>query len=90
MTKHVSCGEEEHEGGGAASDQTLARTGRLFGGFIGDVKRRYALYWSDIRDALHTQSIACVVFLFFACVTPIVTFGGMLGQATDNYMVGDM
>lgn len=52
-----------------------------------DVKKRYPLYWSDIRDGLHVQTVASIVFLYFACITPIVTFGGLLGKETHKYMV---
>jgi len=77
------CPEQEE---GAPSDTTLLRTGRVFGGLIRDVKNRYPLYWSDIKDGLHVQCVASTVFLFFACITPIVTFGGLMGQKTDNWM----
>ena len=60
---------------------------RFFGGFVLDIKRRYPLYWSDIRDAFNLQTLAATIFLYFACITPIVTFGGLLGKATDNYLV---
>ena len=51
------------------------------------MKRRYPLYKSDIVDGFHIQSVATIVFLFFACITPIVTFGGLMGTATDGQMV---
>ena len=60
---------------------------RLFGGLLADVRRRYRHYRSDITDGLNLQCLATIVFLYFACITPIVTFGGMLGQMTDDYMV---
>ncbi len=62
---------------------------RLFGGLIADIKRRYnyKTYISDYKDAIHLQCVASIIFLYFACVTPIVTFGGLLGNATENYMV---
>jgi len=60
---------------------------RFCGGLIRDIKNRYSLYWSDIRDGIHIQCVASTVFLFFACITPIVTFGGLMGQKTDGYMV---
>ncbi len=54
-----------------------------------DVRRRYAprRYLSDLVDGLHLQCLASTIFLYFACITPIVTFGGMMGEKTDNYMV---
>ena len=51
------------------------------------MRRRYPLYWSDIKDGLHLQGVASIIFLYFACITPIVTFGGLMGDGTDNYMV---
>lgn len=65
-------------------DPTLERTGRLFGGLVQDVKRKLPWYWSDIKDAIHIQCVASFFFIYFACLTPIITFGGLLGAATDN------
>nr|NVI75913.1 Na[+]-driven anion exchanger 1 [Cucujiformia] len=64
----------------------LARTGVLFGGLINDVKRRVPWYWSDFKDALATQCIASWIFLYFACLSPIITFGGLLSEATGRNM----
>ena len=41
-------------------------------------------YLSDFKDALAVQSIASYIFIYFACLTPIITFGGLLGDATEN------
>lgn len=60
---------------------------RWFGGLINDVKRKLPHYHSDFTDALSIQSIASIVFLYFACLTPIITFGGLLGDATGNNIV---
>ena len=60
---------------------------RLFGGLVEDVKRRYPKYISDLRDSVHLQCLAALVFMYIACLTPVVTIGGLLGQATDNNMV---
>lgn len=62
----------------------LARTGRLFGGLINDLKRKAPWYWSDFTDALSTQCIASWIFLYFACLSPIITFGGLLAEATGK------
>ena len=62
----------------------LVPTGRLFGGLVNDIKRKLPFYSSDITDALAMQSIASIIFLYFACITPIITFGGLLGDATGN------
>ena len=48
-------------------------------------------YLSDFKDALAVQSIASYIFIYFACLTPIITFGGLLGDATENrYAVRDL
>jgi len=64
--------------------QPLTYTGRLFGGLIDDVRRRAPHYAGDFRDGLHTKCLASTLFLFFACVAPAVTFGGIMGQLTGN------
>lgn len=60
---------------------------RFFGGMRDDIKRKMPWYWSDFKDALHVQCIASFFFMYFACLTSVVTFGGLLGIATDNNMV---
>lgn len=77
------CYDEPHAHGVSAE---LQRTGRLFGGMINDIKRKAPWYWSDFRDALSLQCLASFIFLYFAILTPIVTFGGLLSDATDNYL----
>ena len=61
--------------------------GRIFGGLIQDVKRRAPHYLSDFKDALHLQCVASFIFMYFACITPVITFGGLLGEATNNMLV---
>ncbi|GFN99924.1 electrogenic sodium bicarbonate cotransporter 1 [Plakobranchus ocellatus] len=67
-------------------EEGLRRTGRFFGGVIEDVKRKLPWYASDFKDSLHVQCVASTIFLFLATLTPNVTFGGLLGQGTDQYM----
>lgn len=67
-----------------AVPQALPYTGRLFGGWIADIRRRLPHYASDFRDGLHTKCVASTLFLFFACLAPAVTFGGIMGQLTGN------
>jgi len=62
-------------------------TVRIFGGFVNDIKNRYPYYLSDITDALQMQCLASIFFIFFAVISPVVTFGGVLGQKTDGYVV---
>ncbi|XP_051575741.1 sodium bicarbonate cotransporter 3 isoform X2 [Myxocyprinus asiaticus] len=71
--------EEEHHTG-----PELKRTGRIFGGLVLDLKRKAPFYWSDVRDALSLQCLASILFLYCACMSPVITFGGLLGEATKN------
>ncbi|MBN3301717.1 S4A8 protein, partial [Amia calva] len=62
----------------------LQRTGRLFGGLLMDVKRKVPFYLSDYRDGLNLQCVASFLFLYCACMSPVITFGGLLGEATEG------
>ncbi|XP_045033859.1 electroneutral sodium bicarbonate exchanger 1 isoform X3 [Daphnia magna] len=75
---------EEEEESKVRETSGLYRTGRLFGGLINDVKRKVPWYWSDYKDAMSIQCLAAFTFLYFACLTPLITFGGLLGDATEN------
>ncbi|KAM4606059.1 anion exchange protein 2b [Polymixia lowei] len=66
------------------SDDPLERTGRLFGGMIRDVRRRYPKYVSDFKDALNAQCMAAIIFIYFAALSPAITFGGLLGEKTEG------
>lgn len=61
-------------------DDPLRRTGNLFGGLVRDIRRRYPHYLSDLTDALSPQVLAAVIFIYFAALSPAITFGGLLGQ----------
>ncbi|XP_036416549.1 anion exchange protein 2b isoform X2 [Colossoma macropomum] len=65
-------------------DDPLQRTGRPFGGLIRDVRRRYPKYLSDFKDALNAQCMAAVIFIYFAALSPAITFGGLLGEKTEG------
>ncbi|XP_058474990.1 sodium bicarbonate cotransporter 3-like isoform X7 [Solea solea] len=71
--------EEDHHAG-----PELQRTGRIFGGLILDIKRKVPFYWSDIRDSFSLQCLASILFLYCACMSPVITFGGLLGEATKG------
>lgn len=66
------------------SDDPLERTGRPFGGLVRDVRRRYPKYLSDFKDSLNSQCMAAVIFIYFAALSPAITFGGLLGEKTDG------
>nr|NVI75938.1 Na[+]-driven anion exchanger 1 [Cucujiformia] len=78
--------DEEEEEQKLREESGLARTGILFGGLMNDLKRKIPWYWSDFKDALASQCIASWIFLYFACLSPIITFGGLLSQATGKNM----
>ncbi|XP_072312450.1 solute carrier family 4 member 1b (Diego blood group) isoform X1 [Eucyclogobius newberryi] len=67
-------------------EDPLARTHRPFGGMIRDIKRRYQYYKSDMTDALNAQVLSAVIFIFFAALSPAITFGGLLADKVDNMM----
>ena len=62
----------------------LVRTKRLFGGLLNDIKRKKPFYVSDLLHGLHPQCLSSFLFLYFACLAPIVAFGALLGEATEN------
>uniref|UniRef100_A0A8C5I5M8 Anion exchange protein n=1 Tax=Gouania willdenowi TaxID=441366 RepID=A0A8C5I5M8_GOUWI len=57
---------------------------RLFGGLILDIKRKAPHYLSDYTDAISLQCLASFLFLYCACMSPVITFGGLLGEATEG------
>ncbi|XP_071448217.1 electroneutral sodium bicarbonate exchanger 1 isoform X3 [Hetaerina americana] len=79
-------GHEEEDEQKQREESGLSRTGVLFGGLVNDIKRKVPWYWSDFKDALALQCIASWIFLYFACLSPIITFGGLLGEATGRNM----
>ncbi|XP_047660718.1 electrogenic sodium bicarbonate cotransporter 4 isoform X6 [Tachysurus fulvidraco] len=83
-------------GGGIADDdeelpaphemgEELAFTGRFCGGLWLDIKRKVPWLLSDFCEGFHIQSISAVLFIYLGCITNAITFGGLLGDATDNY-----
>ncbi|KAM4624664.1 anion exchange protein 3 [Discoglossus pictus] len=64
----------------------LERSGFLFGGLVRDIRRRYVRYWSDIKDGLNSQCFAAALFIYFAALSPAITFGGLLGEKTQGLM----
>ncbi|XP_058510559.1 sodium-driven chloride bicarbonate exchanger-like isoform X2 [Solea solea] len=75
-------GESEEHGGHDGPE--LQRTGKVFGGFVMDIKRKAPHYLSDYTDAISLQCLASFLFLYCACMSPVITFGGLLGEATEG------
>ena len=67
-----------------AADEGLEFTGRFAGGLMDDVRRKASTFKKEIRDGIHPKTIGASLFLFFACVAPAVTFGGLMGQFTGG------
>ncbi|XP_061943315.1 electroneutral sodium bicarbonate exchanger 1 isoform X3 [Apis cerana] len=78
--------DEEADEQKLREESGLSRSGKLFGGLINDIKRKAPFYFSDFKDALALQCVASFIFLYFACLSPIITFGGLLGEATGKNM----
>ncbi|NP_001075474.1 anion exchange protein 4 [Oryctolagus cuniculus] len=81
---HRTQAEDRHRNGPLAPSPELQRTGRLFGGLVQDVRRKASWYPSDFSDALHPQCVSAVLYIYLATVTNAITFGGLLGDATDG------
>lgn len=60
---------------------------RWFGGLFLDIKRKLPHYLSDYTDACSLQCVASFLFLYCACMSPVITFGGLLGEATEGRIV---
>lgn len=60
---------------------------RLFGGLVKDIQRKAPFLLSDLTDGLSLQCLASVLFLYCACMSPVITFGGLLGEATQGNIV---
>uniref|UniRef100_W5NE61 Anion exchange protein n=1 Tax=Lepisosteus oculatus TaxID=7918 RepID=W5NE61_LEPOC len=82
-------------GGGVSEDEEMPAphevgeellwTGRFCGGLFLDIKRKLPWFPSDLYEGFHIQSISTILFIYLGCITNAITFGGLLGDATDNY-----
>lgn len=68
------------------SDDPLSRTGKFCGGLVRDIKRRFPFYLSDFRDALDVHCLPTIIFVYFACLAPAITFGGLVSEKTNRWM----
>ncbi|XP_072570137.1 electrogenic sodium bicarbonate cotransporter 4 [Paramormyrops kingsleyae] len=65
--------------------EELVFTGKFCGGLCLDIKRKLPWLFSDFYGGFHIQSISAVLFIYLGCITNAIAFGGLLGDATDNY-----
>uniref|UniRef100_A0A6Q2ZFR4 Anion exchange protein n=1 Tax=Esox lucius TaxID=8010 RepID=A0A6Q2ZFR4_ESOLU len=78
-------GEDEEMPAPHELGEELQFTGRFCGGLWLDIKRKAPWLLSDFTQGIHIQSISAVLFIYLGCITNAITFGGLLGDATDNY-----
>ena len=59
----------------------------IFRGLKSDFNRRKDYYISDWVDGLQNgkKSLSAILFLYFACLAPIIAFGGLTNVITDGY-----
>lgn len=57
-----------------------------FQGLRNDLRRRAPLYLADWKDGFRFKSIPVVLFLYFACLGPVVAFGGLTYILTGGSM----
>lgn len=62
----------------------LSVGGKPFSGIVSDLKRRLPHMVDDFKSGLKGKCIASIIFLFFACLAPAITFGGIMGEQTDG------
>ena len=53
-------------------------------GLRGDVALRLPTYLDDWRDGFATKTVGATLFLYFACLAPVVAFGGAMQIATNG------
>jgi mannitol/fructose-specific phosphotransferase system IIA component (Ntr-type) len=56
----------------------------LLAGLKADIARKLPFYVSDFTDGFRGKCLASIVFMFFACLAPAVTFGGFMGLETGG------
>lgn len=76
--------QEEEENLHFREQNGLVRSGVVFGGLVRDIKRKAPYYLSDFKGLFNSQIISTILFMYFACLTAIITFGGLLAKATGN------
>ncbi|XP_017080887.1 band 3 anion transport protein isoform X7 [Drosophila eugracilis] len=79
-------GSDDEDGGKKKKPSPLEKTGRLWGGLRNDLKRRMPMYKSDILDGLNTETLAATIFMYFACLSTAITFGGLVSAKTNSWI----
>lgn len=64
----------------------MDKTHRIWGGLINDLRRRMPMYKSDIMDGLNSETLAATIFMYFACLSTAITFGGLASAKTSGWI----
>ena len=72
--------DDEEEKRRKKKEDPFFRSRYPFGGIWRDVRRRYSHYLSDFRDGLNMQTLSATIFIYFACLSGAIAFGGLLGE----------
>ena len=76
--------EKEAEENVYDPDDPMQRAPYLFGGMINDLKRRAPHFISDFKDGLNSKSLAAAAFIYFACLSGAIAFGGLMAEKTEG------
>ncbi|XP_020816601.1 anion exchange protein 3 isoform X5 [Drosophila serrata] len=79
-------GSDDDDGKRKKRPSPLEKTHRLWGGLRNDLKRRMPMYKSDILDGLNTETLAATIFMYFACLSTAITFGGLVSAKTHAWI----
>jgi len=79
-----SKGDDEKADGEPPKRNPMQRTKVPFGGLIDDIKERYPKYLSDFKDGLNPQCLAATIFIYFACLSGGIAFGGLMAEKTQS------
>ena len=60
---------------------------RPFSGLIHDGRRWRSRFLGDLRDALHWNSLAAILLLYFVTMTLAISLGEELSEFTDDKIV---
>ena len=80
----LSKGDDEKSTGEPPKRNPMQRTNVPFGGLIEDIKERYPKYLSDFKDGLNPQCLAATIFIYFACLSGGIAFGGLMAEKTKS------
>jgi mannitol/fructose-specific phosphotransferase system IIA component (Ntr-type) len=76
--------EPEQASAQSGISEGLTYSGGFFEGIKRDIARRLPHYLDDFREGMHPKCIGSTLFLFFACLAPAVTFGGVMAIETGG------